>query len=519
MADSNKVDINFSAETNKASGDVKKFKGEIEAVGPSGKKAAASISGSFKTIESSISKVRKAISMVSFGTMWISAVTDIIGKFRAWREEVRKTAVEAQKLKNEAKFDEQTHGVDALINRYKDLTKSIQEASKTAQDAERQASAATDAARSKEDADLQLREEQEVAALDRNDPAYGEKVRQIRQRFSGARNLLGAQRAAEDAEARRKAYSNEAWDEDVNAATYANNAKSARANAGEMRRQAELWKRLAEYGKTKSGEGWIDKLAGTAESDRMLADFFKAGGDQSFMSAIKGMTPEEIAEYAKEQAARFGEKASKAEETAASFESKSADSAAKSKTAAALAESQSGMVAAARTKRQATGIAAQTAQGDADASLSKAEETARQRAEEERRTENEKREKAAAEEAARASALAAVPQLSAERDRIRAQIAAEEERKAAAGMAVYQAQGAYDAAKLGGNRGAQQTAFSGLQSAQNAAQDVNHAADSAINALTETLKNIEERLRAAQNYLKKQSGQQGYAWSESPAGA
>ena len=85
-------------------------------------------------------------------------------------------------------------------------------------------------------------------------------------------------------------------------------------------------------------------------------------------------------------------------------------------------------------------------------------------------------------------------------------------------MAVYQAQGDYEAARLGGNRGAQQTAFSGLQSAQNAAQDVNHAADSAINALTETLKNIEERLKAAQNFLKKQSGQQNYAWSESPAG-
>ena len=519
MADSNKVDINFSAETRKASGDVRKFKGEIEEVGPSGKKAAASISGSFKTIESSIGKVRKILSMVSFATLWIDAVTNIANKIRAWREEVRKTAVEAQKLKNEAKFDEQTHGVDALIARYRDLAAGIEAASKAAQDAERQASAALNAQRSQEDAALSLREEQEVAALDRNDPAYGEKVRQIRQRYSGARNLLGAQRAVEDAEARQKAYKDEAWDEDVNAATYANNAKSARANAGEMRRRAELWKRLAEYGKTKSGEGWFDKLAGTAESGRMLAGFFKAGGDQSFMSAIKGMTPEEIAEYAKEQAARFGEKAAKAEETAASFESKSADSAAKSKTAAALAESQSGMVAAARTKRQATGIAAQTAQGDADTSLAKAEETARQRAEEERRTENEKREKAAAEEAARASALAAVPQLSAERDRVRAAIAAEQQRKDAANLAVYQAQGDYDAAKLGGGRREQQSAFSGLQSAQNAAQDVNHAADSAINALTETLKNIEERLKAAQNFLKKQSGQQNYAWSESPAGA
>ena len=50
MADSNKVVVSFDAQTSKASGDVRKFKGEIEAVGPSGKKTAASISGSFKTI-------------------------------------------------------------------------------------------------------------------------------------------------------------------------------------------------------------------------------------------------------------------------------------------------------------------------------------------------------------------------------------------------------------------------------------------------------------------------------------
>ena len=30
---------------------------------------------------------------------------------------------------------------------------------------------------------------------------------------------------------------------------------------------------------------------------------------------------------------------------------------------------------------------------------------------------------------------------------------------------------------------------------------------------------VEERLKAAQNFLKNQSKQQNYAWSESPAGA
>ena len=58
-----------------------------------------------------------------------------------------------------------------------------------------------------------------------------------------------------------------------------------------------------------------------------------------------------------------------------------------------------------------------------------------------------------------------------------------------------------------------------LQQAQNAAQNVNFAADSAINALTKTLQAVEARLKAAQAHLEAQSKQQRNAWSESPPGA
>ena len=518
MADSNKVDINFSAETKRAGADVKKFKAEIEAIGPTGKKAAASISGSFKVVEGAIGRVRKALGMLSFGSMMVESIANMIGKFRAWREEVRKAAVETQKLKNAAKFADQMRGVDALTERYKSLAEAIQAAGKAAQENERVASAALDAQRKQEDAQLSLREEQEVAALDRSDPAYSEKVAQIRQRYSGARSVLGAQRGVEDAEAREKAYKDEAFDEDVRSDTYSRGAQEARGEAEEMRKKADLWGRLARYGKQRGKENWIDRIAGTAKSGKLMSDFFKAGGDQSFMDAIAGMTPEEIAEYAAEQQKMFEGKAAKAGESAAALEGKAADSAAKSKTAAALAVSQSGIVAAAKTKRQAAGIATKTAQLDSDQSVAKAEETARERAEEAARRKAEEERKAAEEEARRASALAAVPQLTAERDRISGLIAAEQERKAAAGMAVYNAQGSYDAARLGGDRGAQQAAFGGLQEAKSAALNVNHAADMAINALTETLKSVEARLKAAQSELQKQSKQDRYAWSESPAG-
>ena len=46
MAEPNKVDIEFNAKTERASSDVKKMQRDIEATGASGKKAAASITGS-----------------------------------------------------------------------------------------------------------------------------------------------------------------------------------------------------------------------------------------------------------------------------------------------------------------------------------------------------------------------------------------------------------------------------------------------------------------------------------------
>ena len=281
-----------------------------------------------------------------------------------------------------------------------------------------------------------------------------------------------------------------------------------------MRKKAGLWGMLATFGKQRGKEDWIDRVAGTAKSGKTMSAFFKAGGDQSFMDAIAGMTPEEIAEYAAEQQKMFEGKAVKAGESAKAFEAKAAESAAKSKTSAALAVSQEGVVAAARTKRQAVGIAGETSAADSAATVEAAEKADAERKAAEAKRLREKE----AEEARMASALASVPQLTAERDRIAGLIAAEQEKKTAAGMAVYGAQGSYDAARLGGDRGAQQAAFGGLQEAKSAALNVNHAADMAINALTETLKSVEARLKAAQSELQKQSKQDRYAWSESPAG-
>ena len=75
-----------------------------------------------------------------------------------------------------------------------------------------------------------------------------------------------------------------------------------------------------------------------------------------------------------------------------------------------------------------------------------------------------------------------------------------------------------DTANRNDNRRGQAAASAALREAQLTAQNVNHEADSAINALTETLKSVETRLKAAQSAIQNASKQQSYAWSESPSG-
>ena len=107
--------------------------------------------------------------------------------------------------------------------------------------------------------------------------------------------------------------------------------------------------------------------------------------------------------------------------------------------------------------------------------------------------------------------------MTAKRDELKAQIAAAQGRKDAAGLAVFNAQGAVDLAKANGGKGLA-GAQGALNEAQSTALEVSHSADRTIAALTKTLKDVESRLKAAQTAIESQSKQTRYAWSEAPAG-
>ncbi|MCR5751923.1 MAG: hypothetical protein K6G91_08165 [Kiritimatiellae bacterium] len=121
-------------------------------------------------------------------------------------------------------------------------------------------------------------------------------------------------------------------------------------------------------------------------------------------------------------------------------------------------------------------------------------------------------------EATRASALAAAPQLEAQLEDLKRRIEERQADKAAADRYVFEAQGRYDNARLNGDRRGMAAGLSGLQAAQEAAQNVHHGADTAINAMVETLKEVERRFNAVKSYLDHYGKRQEAAWSEAPAG-
>lgn len=94
-----------------------KLKAGIEGVDAAGRKASLSLEGSFKKVEGAIEKVRKGLSLLSFGSMMLDSVLSLINRFKSWREEVRKAQTELQKLENERIFAVQARGVERCHTR------------------------------------------------------------------------------------------------------------------------------------------------------------------------------------------------------------------------------------------------------------------------------------------------------------------------------------------------------------------------------------------------------------------
>ena len=481
MADTNKVDIDFNAKTGKASGDVKKLTGEIEKAGKAGKSASSGFNQATAAVRRFNAAI-KAITNISFIAGGIASVVQIWDRLS---ESARKAKEEAAALAVEQAKATDAKRVSELADAYKKLGDAINAAAKERQRANELEDLETSEADRLEDEEAKLDKARQIAALDPNDPAYAEKKQRIENAFEVSSAKRGVERARRDAETKERREYAEA---------------EAKHGAAAEKEFSLIEDRIE-----------LDRLRGKANEARAKSvqenEFDVKTFGESFVNNLKSILSLDGEHFWSDRTAKGDEERKRQEDEAKRYDAQAKELEARIKAKeseisdlSAEASHHSRRAAVFGMSAANTSVAAESAEIQGKISTAAADKALSDS------------------EARRASALAAVPQLSAERDRVKAQIAAEQEKKDAANLAVYQAQGSYDAAKLGGNRGEQQSAFAGLQSAQNAAQDVNHAADTAINALTETLKSIEARLKAAQNYLKTQSKQQNYAWSEAPSG-
>lgn len=488
-------EVNVKVKITAENGGVVQAENGLKRVGSAAKKTAAESKSGFEQMRASVGKVSGALglfrnALAGFGV--IGAITGVVSVVEKIRDSFKSAKREAEEFEKSAKAEEVKKSIDALAESYKALTDSIAKAN-----AERQHENEIDDiklknARDLKDAQIDLDEQQELAAVDDNAADAEEQRNVIKARYSEQRRALAASRnrengiierdrlrrdaTAKESEAKKIEDSLRGDDEAISAARARRNAAADESVSENEDDARGFWSMAAQNFKSIVTLDWAK-----------VGDTRTSAGDKIRAEAAQRMKAED--EIIKQLEGNRAAKVRRSEDlkNAAKKENEKAD---------AL----SGQVEADELRQQLS-------------QASSAEENRRAQAALDKNHAEQAAEAAKIADAEKARAL-----LSVQKQNLQAQIAAQQQKKDAAAFQVYNAQGTMDAARLGGNRGTQQSAFANLQAAQDAAQNVNHAADTAINALTATLKNVEARLKAAQNFLESQSKQQRNAWSEAPAG-
>ena len=458
-----------------------------EKSGRAARKASEESKKGFEGLKKSIegtSRAAEIFNKVLSGFGFIGIFTMVVGIVDKLRNSFGATTAEAKKFAEEARKAADTARVEKLADAWKKLEDQISNASAAQSRANELEDMQRDNARKLEDDQAELSKQQELAALDPNDPLYEKKKAQIEARHSAA--------AAKRSVARRQ--------EDANIAADRAGNEAAAMSTEAMQRSLALTDERAELERLKRERSrTID--ASTADNH---ADAHGVG--DAFLSNIKNIISLDwgkVGSMRTDEGDAIREDAKKrSDELQKQIKDKEAQIAAQERK---ISELQSGAdhLTQKATLHRGAAFGAETAMETASLAGSAAVSAA---------------DKAVSDEQTKiADAHRARAALTAQQAQLKAQIAAAQGRKDAAGLAVFNAQGAVDLAAANGGRG-QGAAQAALNEAQSAALEVSHSADRAIAALTKTLKDVESRLKAAQTAIESQSKQTRYAWSEAPAG-
>ena len=458
-----------------------------EKSGRAAKKASEESKKGFEGLKKSIegtSRAAEIFNKVLSGFGFIGIFTMVVGIVDKLRNSFGATTAEAKKFAEEARKAADTARVEKLADAWKKLEDQISNTSAAQSRANELEDMQRDNARKLEDDQAELSKQQELAALDPNDPLYEKKKAQIEARHSAA--------AAKRSVARRQ--------EDANIAADRAGNEAAAMSTEAMKRSLALTDERAELERLRRERSRaID--ASTADNH---ADVQGVGG--AFLSNIKNIISLDwgkVGSMRTDEGDAIREDAKKrSDELQKQIKDKEAQIAAQERK---ISELQSGAdhLTQKATLHRGAAFGAETAMETASLSGSAAVSAA---------------DKAVTDEQARiADAHRARAALTARRDELKAQIAAAQGRKDAAGLAVFNAQGAVDLARANGGKGLA-GAQGALADAQSTALSTNASADRLIAALTKALNDVNTKLKAAQTAIESQSKQTRYAWSEAPAG-
>lgn len=494
MAQDGEVKVKISVTS--AGDGAAKAERELGRVGSAAKRASAETKGALERMQGAAGKVQGAFgalrnAMAGFGVgALVGAMTAGVGRIAASFGAAKKEAEEFAEIQRRLAAEK---AVAKLAADYAKLSDAVERAAAAQGHDLDMVDLRVRAERKLVRARLDAEKESRLAALDPKAADYAERRAAVEQWHAGQVAGLNAFDAEADLvyARQRMAAEADALDERAGAQDAASGVIRARIAQARREKSAADYEAVNLNERDKSG-GFGDTVGKTL-GQLFTGDWGRMGGVKTVEGdAVRKAAAERSAQLEKsidalvEELRRSNEAAERTRRSAANVREK--------------AEAMGTMVEAAGIGRDTAARAARRGTAAAEAEI--AEKRAKREAE-----------AAEATEAARARGL-----LSGRKADIESRLAAEQSKKDAANYAVFQAQGRYDAARLGGSRAGQSAALSGLHAAQETAQNVNLAADRAMNALQATLDKIEAKMKQLDAVLAKRAKQQGFAQSESPAG-
>ena len=214
MADSSN-DTTIRIKTEPDNSGAKSAEKALDNVGGAAERAGAKVKSSFEKAENSAKRFQRTVGMLrnvltGFGVVGlVNGLVSMFGRLRDSLGEAKEKADELAKAREKA---EHAEAVEALAKSYERLSESMRKASDEMRQENELEDLATKNARALEDAQNEHAKQNELSAIDEDDPLADEKRARVEAKYAAIRNQVESRRRHEDVErdiGRRRAESSE----------------------------------------------------------------------------------------------------------------------------------------------------------------------------------------------------------------------------------------------------------------------------------------------------------------------